>query len=87
MTTSTLPRASTKKWFTAAEFAEEAGVNVETVYRWARTGKVGFCPMLPGQRTYRFLRHHIDDFFNGIPPEPVAPKVQKPKRNPKYAGQ
>jgi len=84
VTVSTLPKA--KKFFTAAEFAEEAGVNVETIYRWARKKKIGFCPMLPGQRTYRFLRRHIDDFWNGIPPEPVEPQAEKAKRHPKYAG-
>lgn len=82
MTLSTVPKT---KFFTAAQFAEQADVNVETIYRWARTGKIGFCPMLPGQRTYRFLQRHIDDFFNGIPPEQPAPKRAKPSRHPKYA--
>lgn len=74
----------TKVFSTAAEVAEIFGVDVETVYRWARTNKIGYCPKLPGQRTYRFLQKHIDDFFNGIAPA-AAPKTPKPSRHPRYS--
>ncbi|HEY0937151.1 MAG TPA: helix-turn-helix domain-containing protein [Trebonia sp.] len=85
MTISTLPKTKTKtKFFTAAQFAEQAGCNVETIYRWARTGKIGFCPKLPGQRYYRFLQKHIDDFFNGVAPAPVLPAL-KSSRHPRYS--
>lgn len=77
----------TTKVFTAAEVAETFRVDVETVYRWARANppKIGFCPKLPGQRYYRFLQKHIDDFLNGIAPTAAEPKQAKPRRNPKYA--
>ena len=75
----------TKLFFTAAELAEIFDVDIETVYRWARNNKIGYCPKLPGQRTYRFLPPHIEDFLNGIPPKTAAPKAPKPSRHPKYA--
>lgn len=74
---------TTTKVFTAAEVAEIFRCDRETVYRWARSNKIGFCPKLPGQRTYRFLEKHIDDFMNGV--APAAPKSVKPSRHAKYA--
>lgn len=78
--------SKTKLFLTAAEVAEIFGVDIETVYRWARGGKIGYCPMLPGQRTYRFLPPHIEDFLNGIPPKTAKAEAPKPRRHPRYAG-
>lgn len=77
--------SKTKVFFSAAEVAEKMGVDVETVYRWARKGQIGFCPRIAGQRTYRFLQKHIDDFLNGVAPTSTVPKSVKPSRHPKYA--
>lgn len=72
--------------YKAEEVAQMLRCDVQTVRRWARGKKIGFCPMLPGQRTYRFRQKHIDDFLNGIPPE-ESPQTPKPTRHPKYGEQ
>lgn len=77
---------STVTVYTAKEAADILRCNKETVYRWARKNKIGFCPRHSDKSAYRFLQKHIDDFLNGIEPEPVEPKAEKPKRHPRYAG-
>lgn len=76
---------STIKVYTAQEVADTFRCDRETVYRWAHKNKIGYCPMLPGQRTYRFLQKHLDDFMNGVAPAVPAPKPVRPGRHPKYA--
>lgn len=77
---------STTRVYTAAEVATILHVDRETVYRWARADKIGYCPKLPGQRYYRFSQKHIDDYLKGIAPvSPKATKAPKSSRHPKYA--
>jgi len=75
---------STVKVYTAEQVAEILRCNKVTVYRWARKGLIGDGP-LAGQRIYRFTQKHIDDFLSGAT-RTAAAEVEKPTRNPKYAG-
>lgn len=75
---------STVTVYTAKELAEMFRCDVETVYRWARKGQIGYARK-PGQKTYRFTQKHVDDYLAGEAPVTPAPKSPKPTRNPKYS--
>lgn len=84
MTTDTASATETPTVFTAREVALKFRCDVETVYRWARKGQIGYARK-PGQKVYRFTQQHIDDYLNGVEPVAAAPRAPKPTRSPKYA--
>lgn len=75
---------STVKVYTAQEVAEIMRCDVETVYRWARKGRISYS-RAPGVRAYRFTQKHLDDYLHGNGPATESASAPKPSRNPKYS--
>lgn len=48
-----------REWFTVDQVAARLQVNPETVYRWIRSGELGYLDL--GKRAYRVRRSDLDE--------------------------